>query len=160
MSFDLPIAWLVVFGVTAVCVLAYLRGRPGVTLGVLFAAASFSGLTAPTPVASVRMEQVALVAVLGLMLFREPRAITAWLRAVPIFSFFGALYLGSNVISSALVASEPGESLKIAGWLGLSMVGMGVAGVLVRSAQNDLRLSEWIVGAAAIQVTVGLAAVS
>jgi hypothetical protein len=159
MSFDLPIAWVVVVGVAVACVAAYARGRPEITLGLLFAAASFSGLTAPTPLGSVRLEQGALVAMAAILLVRRPGSIVALVRAAPWVALFGLLYLGASVASSILLAAEPAESLKITAWLALSMLGLVIAAVLVRDAGSDLQLPRWIVGAAAIQVLVGLAAV-
>jgi len=159
-AFDLPAAWVAVIGVAVACVIAYWRGRPSVALGVLFAASSFSGLTAPSPFGSVRMEQLAIVLLFGLMLIRRPTAFTELALAVPAVSIFAVLYLGANVASSAVLAEVPAESLKIAAWLGVSMVAMLVAGTLVRDDTTDMGLPWWIVGAASIQVLVGLAAVT
>lgn len=152
--------WFAVVAVTAAVAFAYRANRIGVVVGLLFAVASFSRITAPLGPYSVRPEQPALALLIGLVLLRERHAIlrvvadNRWLIGA------GAVYLGANLISSALFAARPVDSLRIAGWLGLSMAGGLVVAVLVaRMPDVGRSLPGWIVGAASIQVGVGLLAV-
>lgn len=153
-------AWLVVIGAAVVCGLSYARGQWQVTLGVLFAVASFSVITARTPVGNVRPEQGAIIVLALLALLPRLGDVWALVRAAPIVALSAALYLGANVASSLLVAPDPAESLKIAAWLALSMTAMVIAAILVRDRGHDLDLPRWIVAAACIQTVVGLAAVA
>lgn len=153
-------AWLVVIGAAVVCGLSYARGQWHVTLGVLFAVASFSVITARTPVGNVRPEQGAIIVLALTVLLPRLGDVWALVRAAPIVALSAALYLGANVASSLLFARDPAESLKIAAWLALSMAAMVIAAILVRDRGHDLELPRWIVAAACIQTVVGLAAVT
>lgn len=153
-------AWLVVIGAAVICGLSYARGQWNVTLGVLFAVASFSVITASTPVGSVRPEQGAIILLALAVLAGRLGDVWALARAAPIVALSAALYLGANVASSLLFAPDPAESLKIAAWLALSMAAMVIAAVLVRDRGHDLELPRWIVAAACVQTVVGLAAVT
>jgi hypothetical protein len=160
MFLEVAAAWLVVVVAAIVCGVTYARGQWPVTAGVLFAAASFSAITAPTPLGSVRPEQGALVVLSIALLVTRARDVWALMRAAPLMAVSAVLYLGANVASSLLFAASPLESLKIAGWLALSMAGMVIVAVLVWNRGHDLDLPRWIVGAACIQTLVGLAAVA
>ena len=153
-------AWLIVAGAAVACGVSYARGQWHVTLGLLFAAASFSVIIAPTPVGSVRPEQGAIFVLALAVLATRPRDVWVLVRAAPFLALFAALYLGANVASSLLFAPDPAESLKIAAWLALSMAAMVIAAVMVRDRGHDLGLPQWIVGAACIQTLVGLGAVT
>jgi hypothetical protein len=153
--------WFAVVAIVVAAGLAYRANRIGALVGVLFAAASFSRITAPLGPYAVRLEQPALGLLILIVGIREREFIRnavaryRWLIAA------GALYLAANVISSVLYAARPLDSLRIAGWLGLSMIGgLAIAALVARVPGAAHKLPTWVVGAASIQVAVGLAAVA
>ena len=160
MPLEVAAAWLVVLVAAGLCGITYARGQWHLTAGILFAAASFSAITAPTPLGNVRPEQGALVLLSVAVLATRARDIWALARAAPLVAGSAAIYLGANVASSLLFAQSPAESLKIAAWLALSMAAMVIVAVMVRDRGHDLDLPRWIVAAACIQTLVGLAAVA
>lgn len=154
------LVWFAVVAVTAVVLLAYRANRIGVVVGLLFAVASVSRITAPLGPYSVRPEQPALAALIVLLFLRERHAILRLVAPNRWLFGAGAVYLGANLLSSALFAARPIDSLRIAGWLGLSMTGgLAVAVLVSRMPAVGKSLPGWIVGAASIQVGVGLLAV-
>jgi hypothetical protein len=154
------LAWLALAGVAAGVLLAYRARRIGVAVGLLFAAASFSRITAPLGPYSVRLEQPALIVLIGLVLVGQRGSIRRVVTGHPWLIAAAGLYLAANLVSSALYAPRPLDSLRIAGWLGLSMVGgLAVAALAARTPQIGRAVPGWIVGAASIQVGVGLVAV-
>lgn len=154
------LAWLAVVAVTAVVAIAYRANHMDVVVGVLFAAASFSGITAPLGPYSVRLEQPALAMLIGVVVLREQGSLRRIATGHPWILAAAAVYLSANVISSIVYADRPVDSVRIAAWLGLSMVGgLAVASLVVRAPRAAQALPAWIVGAASIQVGVGLVAV-
>jgi hypothetical protein len=154
------LVWLVIVALIAGVAIAYRANRIGIVVGLLFAAASFSRVTAPLGPYAVRLEQPALALLIGLVVLRERAVIVRVVAGNRWLVGAAVLYLAANVISSVLFAPRPVDSLRIAGWLGLSMAGgLAVATLVARMPEVARSLPRWIVGAASIQVGVGLVAV-
>lgn len=158
--YDASFTWLLLALLTIGTLWAYLARRFGLALGLLVIAASFSRLTAPLGDLNIRLEQPAILALSALVVAtRLPQLVDllhrAWLPAI-----LGAIYIGANIVASAIHAPVPEQSLQIAAWLGISMAGAGIVALVVAGERRgDLELGRWVFGAAAIQVAVGVAAV-
>src|SRR5687767_11267670 len=154
------IPWaLVVIGTTAV-VVAYRRGDLSAALGITFVMATITRFGIPIAGSTIRFEQPAILILVALIVMRDAGSVAVVLRRSIPFVAFAAVYLGAHLLSSALFAPERLESLKIAAWLGVSMLGGAVAATLAYRSGGALRLAPWIVGAAMLHVAVATAAVA
>jgi hypothetical protein len=150
-------AWALTILVAAGCVWAVLAGRPDLALGSLFAAASFSGITAPIGSVGVRLEQPAVIAIAVVLAVRRPTAVLAVIRAARWPMALAAIYLAANIASAVLVSPDRTQSLKICLWLAISLLAACVAAVLicdVRDGERDRRLIRWGVGAACVSALI------
>jgi hypothetical protein len=128
--------WPLILIVATAAVGAIGRGRPSLALGVLLAAASLSGITAPVFGAGVRPEQPAAILVAALVLVRERAAAVTVLRRAKWPIAFASVFLAANVASALIYAPDPAQSLKICLWLAISLVAALVAAVLVVAARS------------------------
>lgn len=121
--------------------------------------ASVSRVTLDTPIGTMRLEQPA-IAVVAVVLIATGRM--RILRRLPRQSLglamaFGT-YLGVLAVSSAFIAPDPGASLRIVAWLGISMFGGVVAFVLAwpqpTGAMEPLAFGGAAKGAVGIAVAV------
>jgi hypothetical protein len=150
---------LVVIGTTAV-VVAYRRGDLSAALGITFVMATITRFGIPIAGSTIRFEQPAVLVLFALILMRDAGSMAVVVRRSIPFVGFAAVYLGAHLLSSALVAPERLESLKIAAWLGVSMLGGAVAAILAYRSGDAIRLAPWIVGAALLHIAVAAAAVA
>ena len=128
------IPWaLVVIGTTAV-VVAYRRGDLSAALGITFVMATITRFGIPIAGSTIRFEQPAILILFALILMRDAGSVAAVVRRSIPFVAFAAVYLGAHLLSSALIAPDRLESLKIAAWLGVSMLGGAVAAILAYGA--------------------------
>ena len=150
-------AWLLTILTAVGCVWAVVTGRPGLALGGLFAAASFSGVTAPLGGVGIRLEQPAVIAIAAVLVLRRPRSVIALLRAARWPAALAATYLAANVASALLFAPDTAQSLKICAWLAISLLAAGVAAVLIydgRGTDRDRELVVFVVAAACLHAAV------
>ena len=163
MPFDalwMVVPWaLVVIGTSAV-VVAYRRGDFSAALGITFVMATVTRFGIPIAGSTIRFEQPAILILFALILMRDAGSVAVVVRRSIPFVAFAAVYLGAHLLSSALFAPERLESLKIAAWLGVSMLGGAVAAILAYRSVGAVRLAPWIVGAALLHVAVATAAVA
>ena len=154
------IPWaLAVIGTSAV-VVAYRRGDLSAALGITFVMATITRFGIPIAGSTIRFEQPAILILVALILMRDAGSVAVVVRRSLPFIAFAAIYLGAHLLSSALFAPERLESLKIAAWLGVSMLGGAVAAILAYRSAGAIRLAPWIVGAALLHVGVATAAVA
>ncbi len=149
--------WALTIAVAAGCSWAVLNRRPGLALGILAAAASFSGITAPVGGVGVRLEQPAVLLMAAILLIRRPSSVMTMLRAARWPVAFAAIYLAANVASAVLHAPDPAQSLKICLWLALSLLAAAVAALLIYEARHgdaDRSLVIWLVAAACLHTVV------
>ena len=151
--------WLLLAFFTAGSIVAYLKDRPNVVIGLLFVAGSFSAITVPLGGSNLRLEMVAVAVLAMLLIWQRPKMLVDLAHALRVPIALAGAYLLSNAASSLLMAPVPSESLKIVVWLGLSVASCFVAAALAWRRVR-LNLGPWIVGAAAIQTAVALAAVA
>jgi hypothetical protein len=149
--------WAVTISIAAGCAWAVLAGRPGLALGGLFAAASFSGITAPLGDVGVRLEQPAVIVIAAALAARRPASVIALVRGARWPVALAGTYLAANVASALLFAPDHVQSLKICLWLAISLLAGGVAAVLIyeaRGREPDRQLVMWVVAAACIHAVV------
>lgn len=152
-------AWALTIAVIAGCAWAVLNDRPGLALGVIAGAASFSGVTAPIGGVGVRLEQPAILVVAAILIVRHPASVVAMLRAARWPIAFAIVYLGANIASAVLNAPDQAQSLKICLWLALSLLAAGVAALLVfeaRASGADQDLVIWLVAAGCLHTVVAV----
>jgi hypothetical protein len=152
--------WVLLTVGTAAAVGSYLTGRFAQAVGILFVLASISRVTVPVAGSNLRLEQVAVILIAGLILVRERAALYGLIRRAWLPFAFAVIYLVAHVAASATMAPQPLESLKIAAWLAISMGAGVIAAVVAFRARTLTALSGWILGAAALQVGVAAAAVT
>lgn len=146
---------------TAAVVGAYVTRRYVLAIGILFLLASMSRFAVDIAGSGVRLEQPAVILIAGVILVRERADLFATVRRAWVPVSFAAVYLAAHFASSALVAPDPAQSLKIAAWFGISITAAGIAAVVAyRAARESLpTLGMWILGAAALHVAVAVVAV-
>lgn len=156
-----PVPWLLLAIITGGVLFSYWRGSHSATVGLLFLAGAISSVTVPLAGSNLRLEMVAVIALGVIVLARERAAVLSSAMAFRVPLALAALYLSAHIASSSLFAPDRLESLKIALWLGISILAAFVAAHLARQARtNRLNLGPWIVATAVLQVCVGLAAVA
>lgn len=147
---------------TVAAVTAYLKGGRTLALGIMFVLATVSRLTVPIAGSGMRLEQAAVVLIVATILLREREELAGLLRRAWIPFTFAGVYLAAHVASSAAIAAEPLESLKIAAWLGISMAAGAIAAVVAyRAGPTSLEaLVPWVVGAAVLHAGLAILAVA
>lgn len=128
--------------------------HPLAAIGVVFLLAAQSGIWAELPVGSMRLEQPALAGLIVLTI-RHRRALE--LPPIrPLLPIIGAglVYLVTLTVSSAFVAADPGASLRLVVWTGLSMAG-GLAAALLLAGRAARAIPSFS-GPAAVVATIGL----
>jgi hypothetical protein len=151
-----------IVGVAVAVIAALRRGRPSLALGILFAAASFSGITAPVLGVGIRPEQPAVLLVAALLAVRDRDAAVTVLRRARWPTSFAVLFLAANVASAVLYAPDPAQSLKICLWLAISLGAALVAAVLVvasrRGGEHDMEreIAWWIIASACLHAGVAI----
>jgi hypothetical protein len=156
---DAPVLVAILAVAGAVAAGAAALARPHVALAILFVLASISRVTLETPIGTMRLEQPAIAVVAAVLLaagrfriqMRPPRSILAIALA------FGT-YLVVLGLSSALIAPEPGSSLRLVAWLAISMFGGIVAFVLIQPRPVDAMTPLAFGGAAKGAVGIAVAA--
>ena len=143
-------------GAAAVAYLVPLR--PTVAYGIIFILASMSGLTIELPLGTMRMEHPAIAfAALALLIgLRGP--VSGWPRPRRSeLAILGLLcgYVAVLGVSSGLVAPQPLDSLRIAAWTAISLVGGVVAYILLRTEPG--RAEGWHRGSAFLLACAGIA---
>jgi hypothetical protein len=130
---------------------------PRISFGILFLLASCSRATPETPLGTMRLEMpaIAVVATVLLLSGRFRSLLTLPRRTVAIGAAFGT-YLAVLGISSALIAPDTAQSLRMVAWLATSMLGGVVALTLVRP--RPLAAVEPLAGVAAGMGAIGIAA--
>ena len=154
------VPWAVIIIGTTAVVLAYQRGELSAALGITFVLASITRFGVPIAGSTLRFEQPAILILFGLILLRDAGSLATVARRSIWFIAFGAIYLGAHLLSSATIAIAPLESLKIAGWLAISMLGGAVAAVVAYRSGGVIRLAPWVVGAALLHIGVAIMAVT
>ncbi len=133
---------------------ALLPRYPAAAIGVVFALSSMSLPYIELSVGRMRLEQPAIVALLiGIYLhrgvLRQP-----WLRQVRAPLIAAAVYLAASAASSAFVAPDSGQSLRLVLWTTLSM--LGGLGAYWLTANGRPQPFAWFSGAGVFMSTVGL----
>ena len=128
--------------------------HPAAAVGVTFMLAALSKVTVELPPGTMRLEQPALVALIGLTVWQRRSLDLPPLRPLLPLIAAGLVYLGALAASSVLVAEDPGASLRMVGWTALSMAG-GLAAALLL-AGRAARAMAWFSGAAGVLGAVGL----
>ncbi len=132
---------------------------PRISFGILFLLASFSRATLETPLGTMRPEMpaVAVVATILLLSGRFRRLLGLPRNLVVMALAFGT-YLIVLGISSALLAPDTGQSLRMVAWLATSMLSGVVAFILIRprpeTAIEPLAFGGALMGAIGIVVAV------
>jgi O-antigen ligase len=149
------VAAAVAFGGAALAA-ALVPRNPIAAVGVMILLSPFGRLVVQLPVGTMRLEQPAIVAVLvaGLAYWRTLPPVRAR-RLLPLV-LAAAAYLLDLTISSVFVAPDPLASLRIVGWMFLSMVG-GVAAAWL-TATRPHAVFKWFTAAGVIMAVLGLAA--
>ncbi|MEP7360054.1 MAG: methyltransferase domain-containing protein [Chloroflexota bacterium] len=123
-------------------------------VAVVFMLAALSKVTLVTPVGTMRLEQPALFGLIALTIWHRKALDLPPLRPLLPIIVAGLVYLGTLTLSSAVVAMDPGASLRLVAWTALSMVGGLVTALLL--AGRAARSITSFTGPAAVVATVGL----
>lgn len=123
-------------------------------LGVVFLLSSISLLDIELSVGRMRLEQPAIVAlVIGIFLHRDALR-PSWLRDIRGPVLAAAVYLAASAASSAFVAPDPTQSLRLVLWTALSMLGgLGAYWLTVNGRAQPLG---WFAGTGVFMSIVGL----
>lgn len=156
------IPWLLMILGTAAAVGCYAARRYELAVGVLFLVASLSRFAVDVAGSGLRLEQPAVLIISAIILVRERAQLTTLVRRAWLPIVLAGTYLGAHLLSSALVAPDRLQSLKIVLWLAISMAAAVIAALVAYGAWTDVlrRLARWILAAAVIQVAVAVIAVT
>ncbi len=132
---------------------------PRLSLGILFLLASFSRATLETPLGTMRPEMPAIAAVAVVLLGGgRLRVLVKLPRAHKVMALTFGAYLGVLALSSAVVAPDSAQSLRMVAWLAISMAGGVVAYVLMQprptGAMEPLAFAGAVNGAIGIALAV------
>jgi hypothetical protein len=128
--------------------------RPLIAIGVVFMLASPSLLAADLPVGTMRLEQPALFGLIALTIWHRRALELPPVRPLLPIIAAGLVYLVTLTASSALVATDPGASLRLTAWSALSMTGGLTTALLV--AGRAARAIKSFTAPAAVIATLGL----
>jgi len=127
--------------------------QPVAAVGVCFALSVFSRVYLVLPAGSLRLEQPALIVMILAVIWYRSRLELPPIRQLWPLAATALIYLGALALSSAFVADQPIESLKLVAWSALSMAGGAAAALLV--AGHARRLLPWFSGSAVVVAAVG-----
>lgn len=151
------LGWVAVAVVTLGAVWAYQAGRRDWTVGILLGAATWSAVTAPVGALDIRLEQPATAALGALILLRDRETLRRVLRGTRLPLALVAVFLGAQIVSSALLAPEPAYSLRIAAWMTFSAAAAWVVAVLIVSDDRAGRsVGRGLILAGIVQVAVSV----
>ena len=132
--------------------------RPTVAYGIIFLLASASGFTIELPLGTMRMEHPAIAfAALALLIGRRGPVSGLQRPRRSELAILGLLcgYVAVLAVSSVLAAPQPLDSLRIAAWTAISLVGGVVAYALLRT--EPVRAQGWHRGSAILLACTGIA---
>jgi hypothetical protein len=152
--------WALAIGGTAAAAAALRSGNLSAVVGILFLLASLSRFGMPFAGSTIRIEQPAAIAVIALLLIRNPGSFGTLSRRATGALACGSLYLLAHVLASAVAAPDTLESLKIDVWLAISMAAGAAVAVLAMRADREFSIAPWIVGTALLHSLVALLAVA
>lgn len=134
---------------------ALLPRYPAASIGVVFFLASLSIIDIDLSVGRMRLEQPAIAALLLGAWWHRAELSLASLREIkwPLVAL--AVYLGASAISSAFIAPDPGISVRLVLWTGLSMLG-GLGAYLLTSSLRAQPIG-WFAASGVFMSIVGLA---
>lgn len=153
----IPVAVMAVVGALAAGAVA--RTRPLLAFGILFLLASLSRATLETPLGTMRPEMPAIAVVAAVLLASHRYSISGVRGLTLVMTLAFGIYLAVWSLSSAFVAPDSAQSLRMVAWLSISMVGGVVAFALVRSRPVDAVEPLALAGAAMATVGIVVAAV-
>ena len=130
--------------------------HPLAAVGVVFMLAALSGVRVALPLGTMRLEQPALAGLIALTVWHRRALELPPIRPLLPIIAAGLVYLVTLTASSAFVADDPGTSLRLVAWTGLSMSGGLAAALLI--AGRAARAIPSFSGPAAVAATVGLVA--
>jgi O-antigen ligase len=152
--FQTIVAAIAMAGAAAVALLV--PRRPVAAVGVTFGLAVFSRVVLELQAGTMRIEQPALLALVVAAAWYRNRLDLPSIRGLWPLAATALIYLGVLALSSAFVADQPFESLKLVAWSALSMAGGAVTALLVSGRVSELL--PWYSGAAAVTAAIGLIA--
>lgn len=134
---------------------ALLPRYPAASIGVVFFLACLSVVDIDLSVGRMRLEQPAIAALLLGTWWHRTELSPASLREIkwPLVAL--AVYLSASAFSSAFIAPDPGISLRLAVWTGLSM--LGGLGAYVLTSSIRAQPIGWFAGSGVFMSVVGLA---
>jgi hypothetical protein len=149
---ELIVAAIAIAGLIAVVWL--MPRRPVLAVAVVFMLAALSRVTVMTPLGTLRLEQPALVGLVALTVWHRKALELPALRPLLPLIAAGFVYLAPLTLSSAVIADDPGASLRLVAWTALSMAGGLAVALLV--AGRAARAVPSVTSPAGVVATVGL----
>lgn len=126
------------------------RDTPVVTLAIVMFLALSSRPTVEIASVNIRVEQPSILFLAGYMLVTSRELLEQLVRRYWLLVLGLVTWLAAAAAASAFVAPEPGASLRIVIWLGISFIAGGVGAVLAARAARH----EAVIGAILLAATV------